>query len=90
MIKVVVDIDQNIMAINGELHSDQEAVLLKNGSKQSSLWGINIYPEVSKDSWIEFDSMINIRPRDNNKSRSVENENIQKRIVGIVNSLIQQ
>jgi hypothetical protein len=45
MVKVVVDIDQEIIAINGELHADEEAVLLENGSRQHSLWGINLYPE---------------------------------------------
>ncbi len=89
MVKAVVDIEQKIMAINAQLHADEEAVLLKQGSKQENLWGINIYVDQPKDSWIEFDSMINIRPRQNNRSRSVENEEIQNQIVEIVNKIVQ-
>ena len=60
MVKVVADVDKKIMAIDGELHADEEALLLENGSKQQSLWGINIYPELCGEDFIEFDSMINL------------------------------
>ena len=58
MVKAVVDVEQGIMAIGGELHSDEEAVLLDQGSLQRHLWGINLYPEQPAQEWIEFDSMI--------------------------------
>jgi len=88
MIKAVVDIDQGIMAIGGELHSDEEAVLLDQGSTQRNLWGINLYPERPQSEWIEFDSMINVRPSQGNRSRSVERPDLQKAIVAIVHRLI--
>ena len=88
MVKYVVDIEKEILAIDAELHSDEEESLLKGGSKQNNLWGINLYPELSGDDFIEFDSMINIRPRQNNRSRSVENTELQKRIRDIVSLLI--
>lgn len=88
LVKAVVDIDSGIMAIAGELHADEEALLLENGSKQSNLWGINLYPDITTEDWIEFDSMINIRPHQSNRSRGVEDETIQKKIIGIVKSLI--
>ena len=90
MVKAVVDIEQGIMAIGGQLHSDEEAALLEQGSKQENLWGINIlvdFAEQKKD-WIEFDSMINLRPRQNNRSRSVESLQIQTKIIEIVSGLI--
>ena len=62
LVKVVVDIKQNIMAVGGELHADEEAVLLEQGSQQENLWGINLYPENPGEDWLEFDSMINLRP----------------------------
>ena len=62
MVKAVVDLDRGIMAIGGELHADEEAVLLEQGSKQEDLWGINLYPGAKDDSFLEYDSMINIRP----------------------------
>lgn len=88
MIKGVVDIDRRIMALDAELHSDLEKLLLKDGSKQGSLWGINLYPDVEGDDFIEFDSLINISPRRNNFSRYVEDEAIRDQIRSIVNNLI--
>jgi hypothetical protein len=71
--------------VDAEMHVDLEQFLLENGSKQESLWGINLYPgHINTDLFIEFDSMINIRPRQNNNSRSVENEEVQKAIVDLV------
>ena len=88
MAKAVVDIERGIMAIGGELHADEEALLLEQGSKQENLWGINIYPDQPVENWVEFDSMINIRPGQGNRSRGVENENTQKKIKEIVDKLI--
>lgn len=84
MVKAVVDVDRKLIAIDAELHSDLEALLLENGSKQFNLWGINIYPDLSGDDFIEFDSMINVRPSRGNRSRSVEDERIRNMIVGLV------
>lgn len=88
MIKAVVDVDQQIMAVGGELHADEEDILLRRGSEQASLWGINIYPELGGDEWIEFDSMINLRPSRGNRSRDVEDPVIRRRIVDIVSRLV--
>ena len=84
LIKAVVDIDRELIAVDAELHSDLEALLLEDGSKQKSLWGINLYPELQGDEFIEFDSMINMRPSQGNKSRGVEKEEIRKKIIRIV------
>ncbi|MFA4888951.1 MAG: DUF5674 family protein [Candidatus Omnitrophota bacterium] len=62
LVKAVVDVDREVVAVDAELHSDLEALLLENGSKQKSLWGINLYPEMQGEEYIEFDSMINMRP----------------------------
>ncbi len=88
LVKAVVDIERNVMAIDGNMHADEEQMLLNDGSKQQDLWGINIYPENPVVDRIEFDSMINIRPSQGNHSRSIENTNIQKEIQNIVNSMI--
>ena len=90
MVKVVVDTDKKIMAIDGELHADEEALLLENGSKQENLWGINIYPQLDGEDFIEFDSMINLRPSQGNRTRGVDDEKVRKEILGIVNKLIQK
>jgi len=84
LVKAVVDIDREIIAVDAELHSDLEALLLENGSKHKSLWGINFYPEMKGDDFVEFDSMINMRPSQGNRSRGVDNEEMRKRIIAIV------
>lgn len=88
MVKGVVDIEKEIMAIGGELHSDEEAILLRSGSKQENLWGINLYPQKKDEDFIEFDSVINLKPSQGNRSRGIENPQIQKRIKEIVERLI--
>lgn len=88
MVKAVVDIGRDIMAVDAELHADEEALLIENGSDQNSLWGINLYPELEEDDFIEFDSLINLRPSQGNRSRGVENPEIQDRIRNIVNRLV--
>ncbi len=89
MVKAVVDVEQGIMAIGGELHSDEEAALLDQGSLQKHLWGINLYPERPGSEWIEFDSMINVRPSVGNRSRYVERADIREAITTIVNRLVE-
>lgn len=89
MVKAVVDIEQGIRAIGGELHSDEEALLLEQGSMQKNLWGINLYPERPASEWIEFDSMINVRPSGGNRSRYVERAEIREAVTTIVNRLVQ-
>ena len=88
LVKAVVDVERGVMAIGGELHSDEEAMLLEDGSKQQHLWGINLYPAVVDESWIEFDSMINIRPSQGNRSRSVDDAEIRRAIITLVGRLV--
>src|SRR3990167_3955557 len=88
MVKAVVDVDRELLAVDAELHSDLEALLLEKGSKQKSLWGINLYPEIQGDGFVEFDSMINMRPSQGNRSRSVDNEEMRKKIIAVVQKSI--
>jgi len=89
LVKAVVDVKQQIMAVDAELHADEEAKLLENGSEQANLWGINFYPaKYGQEDFIEFDSMINLRPGQNNLSRGVEDKKVQEQIKQIVGKLI--
>ncbi|MDA1337317.1 MAG: DUF5674 family protein [bacterium] len=91
LVKVVVDVQQNIMAIGGELHADEEVMLMEQeGSKRENTWGINLLPGEIGDAFIQFDSMINLKPSFGNRSRGVENEEIQKKIKVLVKKLIQE
>jgi len=88
LVKAVVDTDRKIMAVDGELHADEEALLLEDGSAQKHLWGINIYPELEGQDRIEFDSLINIRPSQKNRSRGVEDPAIREDIMRVVADLV--
>ncbi len=90
LVKAVVDVEKEIMVVGGQLHSDEESLLIEHGSKQENIWGINIYPQESSDNWIEFDSMINLRPYQENLTRSVDNSEICQKIVEIVNQLVEK
>jgi hypothetical protein len=90
LVKAVVDIEKEIMAIDAELHADQEKELLENGSVQKNLWGINLYPDDTDEDFIEFDSMINLRPSWGNRSRGVDDEQIRAKIIHIVNTLVER
>lgn len=84
-IKAVVDIKRNLLAVDSPMHYDCEQLLLENGSKQEDLWGVNLYlDEDNIDDLVEFDSMINIRPADGNRSRSVEDPAIQSKIKEVI------
>src|SRR5438552_9402823 len=88
MVKAVVDVERGVMAIGGELHSDEEAALIDDGSAQAHLWGINLYPFEEEDAWIEFDSMINVRPSQGNRSSNVEDRALRDLIRQIVTALV--
>jgi hypothetical protein len=88
MVKAVVDVARGIMVIDGELHADEEALLLQSGSAQQDLWGINIYPDLEEPDRIEFDSMINIRPSHGNRTRGVDDAPLREQIIRIVNQLV--
>lgn len=89
MVKGVVDVQHGIMTLGGELHVDGETLLMEQeGSLREHTWGINIYPNKPRSEWLEFDSLVNLKPSFGNRSRRVENEGLQKEIVDIVNKLI--
>ena len=90
-VKAVVDIGRGVMAVGGELHADEEAVLLDAGSAQADLWGINLYPDAfPTESWIEFDSMINVRPGQSNQTRGIEDAERRHAIRATVDRLVAQ
>ena len=89
MVKANVDVAKNIMVADAELHADIEQFMLDNGSRQEDLWGINLYPDqFGTPDFIEFDSMINIRPQQGNRSRYVEDDGIRGQIEKIVSEAI--
>lgn len=89
LVKGVVDIKQSLIVLDAEMHVDEEQFLLEQGSKQSDLWGINLYPaNYGTADFVEFDSMINIRPRQNNMSRSVSDPEIQKKIISLIQKAV--
>jgi len=89
MVKAVLDLQRGVMVVGASMHADEEAALLEDGSQQSSLWGINLYPaEFGNSDWLEFDSMINLRPFDDNRTRSVDDPAIRAQIIDLVDRLV--
>ncbi len=89
LVKAVVDIEQGIMAVGGELHSDEEVFLMEQeNSKREYTWGISLYPEKTGDDWIELDSVINLKPSFGNRSRDVDNPIVREKIRKIVEKLV--
>ena len=87
LVKGVIDVSRHLLVIDAGLHSDEELFLLEQGSKQADLWGINLWPEsYGTDEFVEFDSMINIRPSQNNRSRGVEDSAVRQLIYDIQRS----
>ena len=88
MVKFIVDIEKEIIGLGGEMHMDAEQILLKNGSEQKNLWGGNVYPDKSGEEKIEYESLINIRPSQNNRSMQIQDEKLKKQIKNIVDKLL--
>lgn len=90
LVKGVVDVAKGALAVDAEMHADIETFLLENGSEQADLWGINLYPAQTGDDFIEFDSMINVRPGQGNRSRGVDDPETRKKIVAIVDKWVRR
>jgi len=88
MVKAVVDVSTGRMVVDAELHADEEALLIEKGSSQDELWGINLYPELEGDDFVEYDSMINLRPSQGNDSRGVKDPALRMRLRQIVDGLV--
>lgn len=91
LVKAAVDIEQGIIALGPELHADAEAELIeKEGSRRENIWGINLYPAETGDAFIEFDSMINLKPAQGNRTRGVDDEKMREEIRRIVGEIVKQ
>ena len=90
MIKGVVDLQRGILLLDADLHADQEASLLADGSKQSDLWGFNLYQDVAGEYWLEFDSMINLRPSFGNRSRGVDDPDTRAAIAAFIARVVRR
>jgi predicted S18 family serine protease len=85
MVKIVVDIRQRILSGGGEMHADCELSLLENGSEQDDLWGANWYPA---DQSIAYEALINIRPRQGNRSIQIQDEGLRQKVKEITLQLL--
>ena len=90
MIKGVVDLERGILLLDADLHADQEPSLLADGSTHSNLWGINLYPDIAGDDWLEFDSMINLRPSFGNRSRGVDDPATRAAIAELIARVVRR
>lgn len=90
-VKADVDVTRKTVIVDMEMHADGEAELLAAGSKQEDLWGVNLYPaKFGTPEFIEFDSMINLKPRQQNMTRGIEDPAVQVRIRDIVGGVVHE
>jgi hypothetical protein len=89
-VKGVVDLRRGVLLLDADMHADQEAALLAEGSDQRDLWGINLYPDIDGTDWLEFDSMINLRPSFGNRSRGVDEAATREAIATLVDALVRR
>lgn len=89
MIKGVVDVTREIVALGGELHADAQAALLQDGSRPEDIWGFNIYVEKPRQQRMDYTSFINVRPSVGNRSMEIQDHILRKRIRTIVDSLVE-
>lgn len=88
MVKFVVDVERGVAAVGGELHADEELLLLEHGSRQADLWGANYYPGRGAEDCLEYTSLINIRPSQDNRSMSIQDESVRSRVREVAYRLI--
>jgi hypothetical protein len=89
LVKAVVDVGRGLLAVDAGMHSDLEALLLDAGSRQGDLWGINLYPaEFGTAGFLEFDSMVNLRPSQGNRTRSVDDPAVREAIEQLIGRVV--
>jgi hypothetical protein len=84
MVKGVVDIEREIIAMGGEYHMDANIILTDNGSKQQNIWGFNWYFNKSGDERIEYISLINIRPKQGNRVMEVQDASLCDKMKSVI------
>ena len=90
MVKAVVDVDRELLAVDGELHSDLQALLIENGSQPQNLWGVRLHPHLDGEEFVEFRSKINLRPAQGNRSLAVESADTRERILRVLAKRIER
>lgn len=86
LIKLAVDIRRQILAGGGEMHADCESVLLEDGSRQEDIWGANWIPNTRT---IEFEALINIRPKQQNRSMTIQDPAIKQQVETITRKFLE-
>ncbi len=88
ILKIVVDLEQQLIGVDAEMHADIEEEMLKQGSQQRDLWGANLLENSEGTYDIEYTSFINIRPGQGNRAMDIEDGNIRQQMETIIHRLI--
>lgn len=91
IVKADVDLAKRIVLVDMGLHADGEAYLMERGSKQNDLWGMNLHPDkYGTDEFVEFDSMINLRPSHGNSSKGVDDKATRAKIIKLISEVVHE
>jgi len=88
MVKMVVDVERDMVGVGGELHADAEALLIQNGCRQKDIWGVNLYPGLDPEKRLECTALINIRPTQDNPSMEILDDHVKKKVKAIIEKLV--
>jgi hypothetical protein len=88
MVKIVVDVRREVVAVGGELHADAEQLLLEQGSRQADHWGANYYPGRGAKECLEYTALINIRPSQDNPSMEIQDAEIREKVRSMAQRLV--
>jgi hypothetical protein len=90
MMKVVVDVNRGVLAIDADMHADLEALLLEQGSVQQDLWGANVYPEMGREhpDFMDTTALVNVRPSMGNKTMQMSDPATRDRMKAVVMALL--
>ena len=84
-VKLAVDVERGILAGGGAMHADCEALLIEDGSQQEFIWGADWNPTAQE---VTFESLINIRPRQNNRSLELQDATLRAQVEQITRKLL--
>src|SRR3990167_1921022 len=89
LVKADVDVAKKIVVLDMGMHADGEAYLLEGGSKQNDIWGINLHPDkYGTDEFVEFDSMINLRPSQGNLSKGIDDKKTKQQLLDLIAGVV--
>lgn len=89
VVKIAVDIEKEIIALDGEWHAECQEALIESGSDAQDIWGANIKIKAPREDRIEYFALINIKPSVGHQNMEVTDKALKEKIKQVVDRLIE-